>query len=141
MSRVERRSVALSYLQQSRSVYRQKGGQTVAATPSDRSFARPVHGSMRSFSRVIARLKALSTQGLAPELIVPEMAILMAHALGAATFPAVFVFPTRQQAVAAPEAFTVWLGADQTVRELRQLLKMGIWPGPRDTPSLQTIMA
>jgi hypothetical protein len=96
---------------------------------------------MRSYSRVIARLKALSQLGLAPELVVPEMAIQLSRALRGGTFPAVFVLPSRELAVAEPAAFTVWLGADQTVRELRQLLKMGIWPGPRDTPSLQTILA
>jgi hypothetical protein len=44
-------------------------------------------------------------------------------------------------ATSQPDGFTVWMGADQTVRELRQLLKIGIWPGPRDTPSLQTIIS
>lgn len=92
---------------------------------------------MRSFSRVLARLQALSGLGLAPELVVPEMAILMAQALKAATYPAVFI----TKPTAPPQDFTVWLGADQTVRELRALLAMGIWPGPKGTPSLQTIMS
>jgi len=94
---------------------------------------------MRSFSRVVARLRALSGLGLPPELIVPEMAILMGRALEAATHPAVFV--VNEATVAQPHDFTVWLGADQTVRELRLLAKMGVWPGPSGTPSLQTIIA
>ena len=94
---------------------------------------------MRSYSRILDRLRALASFGLAPELIVPEMAILIGRTLETATYPAVFV--TDRSRAAQPENFTVWLGADQTVRELRQLLKLGIWPGPKDTPSLQTIMA
>ncbi|BCW89023.1 hypothetical protein sos41_21780 [Alphaproteobacteria bacterium SO-S41] len=92
-----------------------------------------------SFARVLARLHALGGLGLAPELVVPEMCILLSRTLQTVSYPAVFVTPP-DVAMARPHDFTVWLGAEGTVRELRASLKLGIWPGPKDTPSLQTIM-
>lgn len=92
-----------------------------------------------SLARIVSRLRALAHLGFAPELTVPEMCILMARGLRTTTQPAVFVIGA-EAAVTRPQDFIVWLGADQMVRELRQLLTMGIWPGPKDTPSLKTIM-
>ena len=91
------------------------------------------------YARVLQRLRALAGLGLPPQLVVPEMSILIGRALETITYPAVFVTGS-EAAVLRPQDFTVWLGAEQTVHEIRQLLAAGIWPGPRDTPSLQTIM-
>lgn len=93
-----------------------------------------------SFARVLSRLRTLAGLSLPPELIVPEMSIVLGKALHTITYPAVFV-TDAEAAISRPQDFTVWLGAEQTVQELRQLLALGIWPGPTGTPSLQTIMA
>jgi DNA-binding CsgD family transcriptional regulator len=91
------------------------------------------------YARVLQKLRALAGLGLPPELIVPEMSILIGRALATITYPSVFV-AGAEVVRSRPQDFEVWLGAEQMVVELRQLLSMGIWPGPRDTPSLQTIM-
>ncbi|MCC6919926.1 MAG: hypothetical protein IT548_12025 [Alphaproteobacteria bacterium] len=106
----------------------------MTTTPLDaRRPARP------AFARVLARLRALAGLGLAPELLVPEMSIVLGRALSTVTYPAVFAI-SSEAAAARPQDFTVWLGAEQTVQEIRQSLALGIWPGPSGTPSLQTIM-
>lgn len=106
----------------------------MTTTPHDvRRPARP------TFARVLGRLRALAGLGLAPELVVPEMSIVLGKALNTITYPAVFAV-SSEAAAARPQDFTVWLGAEQTVQEIRQSLALGIWPGPSGTPSLQTIM-
>ncbi len=77
---------------------------------------------------------------MAPELVVPEMANLMGSALGAHTFPATFL-TDPDTAASRPQDFTAWLAAAASEREIRSLLEAGIWPGPKGTPSLQTIMS
>lgn len=104
-----------------------------ATTDDVRRTARP------TFARVLSRLRTLAALNLPPELIVPEMSIVLGKALNTITYPAVFVIET-EAAATRPQDFRVWLGAEQTVQELRQLLAHGIWPGPPGTPSLQTIM-
>jgi len=110
------------------------GAQGMTATPPDaRRPARP------TFARVLSRLRTLAGLRLAPEVLVPEMSIVLGRALNTVTYPAVFAV-SSETAMNRPQDFTVWLGAEQTVREIRQSLALGIWPGPAGTPSLQTIM-
>jgi DNA-binding CsgD family transcriptional regulator len=94
---------------------------------------------MRSHSRDLDRIRAIAASGLAPELAVPEMMIVLGRALDLNTYPAVFANPPGG-AETRPQDFTAWHCAYKTAEELRQLLAMGIWPGPKDTPSLQRIM-
>ena len=89
--------------------------------------------------RLTSRIAALARAPLAPEMLVPELAIALQRAIG--TDCALPVVLLSQPGLEPPHAFRVWRGSETNTDELRGLLQLGVWPGPSTLPSLQRILS
>lgn len=90
--------------------------------------------TMRQFPE---RAKAICGAGLTREATVGELSVLLARQISADGLPGILVVDPAQE---KPHEFRVWRGAQTMIDGLRALMRVGIWPGPADIPSVTQLM-